>query len=56
MQTSHSPDLSLQLRLFRHAILNALPISPVTIAHLEARGINTSDLETRLIQNQEFTR
>lgn len=40
-------------RIFRAAILNGVPVPEDTRAQLEAAGINTGDLETRLRQQVE---
>ncbi len=41
-------------RLFRRAILNGVTPPAETIAVLEARGVNTSELEARIRQSLEF--
>jgi hypothetical protein len=45
-QAKHSsPD-----RIFRAAVLNGTPVPEQTRAVLEARGVNTSELEARILQ------
>ncbi len=41
-------------RIFRAAILNGVSVPEVSRAALEARGINTDELEARLRQSVEF--
>jgi hypothetical protein len=43
-------------RIARAAILNGVPIPAVTVAQLQARGVNVGELEARLRQNMEFVR
>lgn len=49
-QRTHSGDM----RIFRAAILNGVSVDETTRARLEARGINTDELEARLRQSVEF--
>ena len=49
MLVTHSPNADPQ-RLFRAAILNGVPVPETVRATLEARGIDTSELERRLLQ------
>jgi hypothetical protein len=53
MLSSPLPD---QFRIARAAVLNGVPIPAVTVALLEARGVNVGELEARLRQNMEFVR
>jgi len=48
-QTKHTDPA----RLFRAAILNGIPPREVDRAALEARGVNTDELEARLRQSVE---
>jgi hypothetical protein len=49
-QAKHSsPD-----RVFRAAVLNGVPIPEQTRAVLEARGVNTDELEARIRQQIEW--
>jgi hypothetical protein len=49
-QSKHSsPD-----RVFRAAVLNGVPVPEQTRAVLEARGVNTDELEARIRQQIEW--
>lgn len=57
MLTSPSREQHLDpSRIARHAVLNGIPIPAKTVAQLEARGINVSELETRLRDGLAFRR
>lgn len=49
-QVKHSDPM----RVFRAAVLNGVTVPMVTRETLEARGINTGELETRLRQQVEW--
>jgi hypothetical protein len=46
VQLLHDNDM----RLVRHAIINAVPLPPKAVARLEARGVNVGELEARIRQ------
>jgi hypothetical protein len=49
-QAKHSsPD-----RIFRAAVLNGVPVPEQTRATLEARGVDTAELEARIRQQVEW--
>jgi hypothetical protein len=56
MPTSRSPDTLDHSRIVRAAILNSVPLPAVSVAILEARGVDVGELETRLRNNMEFKR
>jgi hypothetical protein len=41
-------------RRFRHAVLNGELPDAITVAQLQARGIDVSELHARLIQSAEY--
>ncbi|MGY3589313.1 hypothetical protein [Bradyrhizobium sp. USDA 4350] len=54
MHVTHSHNATDPLRIFRASILNAAPVPEGVRATLEARGINTDELEHRLRQSLGF--
>jgi hypothetical protein len=49
MQNMHSPKPTNPLRVFTAAILNGVPVPETVRAVLEANGVNTYELEHRML-------
>lgn len=56
MLNSPLPEIVDHSRVFRSCVLNAVPVPERTRAILEARGVNTDALTTRLLESIGFQR
>jgi hypothetical protein len=50
MHVTHSREHTNPMRIFRAAILNSVPVPEAARAQLQAQGVDTGELEARLLQ------
>lgn len=50
MHVTHSREHTNPMKLFRAAVLNSVPVPETVRAQVEAQGVNTQELEARLLQ------